>query len=216
MPPRLTKIDELTRSDHFHIAEDDDCYYLREYTAGGGYAYSSTNQLISNLKKPVDRRGRPEYRHKERAIVVAAQELRATLNPDWLAQATLVPIPPSACPTDCLYDDRMTQILRQAVAGIHGADIRDLVTTRESMTPAHVSSVRPTVDELIQNYEINEALAKPEPVSLGIVDDLLTAGSHFRAAKSILSSRFPSVPIVGIFIARRIFPPSEQVRVIEI
>jgi len=81
LPPRLTKIDELTRSDHFHITEDDECYYLREYTSGSGYQFSDTNQLISNLKKGVDRRDRPEYQHKTRAMAVSANELRATINP---------------------------------------------------------------------------------------------------------------------------------------
>ena len=39
---------------------------------------------------------------------------------------------------------------------------------------------------------------------LFLVDDVLTAGSHFRAAKDLLSLNFPGVPVVGLFVARRV------------
>jgi len=103
----------------------------------------------------------------------------------------------------------MTQILRHVVADI-GGDVRELVVTRVSMTPAHLSDVRPNVEELMDNYEIDEAVANPVPTIIGVFDDLLTAGSHFKAVKNVLSARFPQVPIIGIFIARRIFPPTTQ------
>lgn len=204
MPPRLSKIDELTRCDHYHLTDADECYYLREYTSGSGYQASDTNQLIANLKKGIDRRGRPEYAYKAYAIDTAARELRANLNPDWLRQATLVPVPPSSSRVDILYDDRMTQLLRRVVADVQG-DVRELVVTRASVTPAHLTNVRPTVDELIANYEIDEALSNPEPTLIAICDDVLTAGSHFKAVKHVLAARFARASIIGIFIARRIF-----------
>jgi hypothetical protein len=43
---------------------------------------------------------------------------------------------------------------------------------------------------------------------MAILDDVLTAGTHFRAMSIVLSQRFPGVPIVGLFIARRVFPPA--------
>ena len=86
----------------------------------------------------------------------------------------------------------------------------ELIVARESMTPAHLSNVRPTVTELMDNYEIDEAIADPPPTIIGLFDDLLTAGSHFRAARNVLSARFPRVPIIGIFIARRAFPVTPQ------
>lgn len=209
MPPRLTKIDELTRSDHYHLSDADECYYLREYTSGLGYQASETNQLIANLKKGVDRRGRPEYIYKTRAIETAARELRANLNPEWLRQATLVPVPPSSSRTHILYDDRMTEILHRVAADVQG-DVRELVVSRGSMVPAHLTDIRPTINELVANYEIDETVANPEPRVIGVFDDVLTAGSHFRAVKQVLSARFPHAPIMGIFVARRIFQAAEQ------
>ena len=46
------------------------CFFLGEYTTGGGYQFSPTNQLIWNLKKSVDRRGRPEWHHHDRTALL--------------------------------------------------------------------------------------------------------------------------------------------------
>jgi len=47
---------------------------------------------------------------------------------------------------------------------------------------------------------------------IGILDDVLTAGTHFRAMQTVLSDRFPGVPIIGLFVARRVFQnPFENV-----
>ena len=53
-------------------------------------------------------------------------------------------------------------------------------------------------------YRMDETLTTPEPSFVAIVDDVLTTGAHFRAASSVLASRFPTVQIVGLFIARRL------------
>ena len=59
------------------------------------FRFGFANNLISNVKKPVDRRGRPEYYYKTAAINECAGYLARTLNDNWLRNATLVPIPPS-------------------------------------------------------------------------------------------------------------------------
>ena len=66
-PQRFTKVDDLTRQDHYYLTGDDDCYFIGEYTARKGYAHSTINQLILNFKKPMDRRGKPEWRYKGQA-----------------------------------------------------------------------------------------------------------------------------------------------------
>jgi len=43
-----------------------------------------------------------------------------------------------------------------------------------------------------------------QPKHIGLFDDVITAGSHFRAAKDLLQDRFPEAKIVGIFVARRV------------
>jgi len=50
---------------------------------------------------------------------------------------------------------------------------------------------------------VDESLVSPTPVQIGVIDDVLTNGSHFVAAKRVLQRRFPGVPVIGIFFARR-------------
>jgi hypothetical protein len=196
----LTKIDDLNRPDHYRLDRTDECYFIGEYTAGRGYLHSATNQLILNLKKSVDRRGLPEWGYKERDILRAAATLRASLNPEFLAVATFVPVPPSRIVGDPLYDDRMTQVLRALGPA---ADVRELVRQIETMQDAHSAEHRPGPDALYENYYIDTAVAEPAPTVIAIVDDVLTTGAHFKAMYRILAETL-AVPIIGIFLARRV------------
>lgn len=198
---RFQKIDEKNRSDHYYITESDECLFLYEYTAGMGYAHSETNSLILNLKK---KKGAGGYVWKGRAIASCASALGPAINPKWLAEAVLVPVPPSKVKSDPAYDDRMTQVCR-AITSTVPVDVRELIVQRNSTDAVHDGNrLRP--DELEANYYIDEDLCGPgDPKYIGIVDDMLTAGAHYRAAKSVLSKRFPTSRITGFFIARRIF-----------
>lgn len=198
---RVLEIDSLALPDHHYLDGQDKCYYAGEYTAGENHAYSDTNQLIHNLKKSVDRRGRPEWNYKEHAITQAAQILRAALNP--VVQLTLVPVPPSKARTDRLYDDRMVRLLQQ-VAVQRPYDVRELVLQTQSTTAAHLAERRPTPEELIALYRIDEALTRPVPNHIFIVDDVLTTGCHFKAVKYVLQDCFPRAEIYGLFVARRV------------
>jgi hypothetical protein len=202
MTLQLTKVDELVRGDHSYLEDDDVCYFLREYTAYVGYTHSATNDLISNLKKPVSRRGRPEYRWKQWAIDTAGDELKAAINPKWLAGAVLVPMPPSKTSTDPEYDDRMVQVAARIANGA-GADVRELLVRNQSMPAQHQSSAPRSISALLSCLEINEALREPPPSHIGVLDDMLTTGAHFRAARTLLAKHFPSSQIIGVFIARR-------------
>lgn len=197
----LSKIDELTRPDHFYLDESDDCYFVREYTAHRPVQFSETNQLILNLKKPMDRRGRPEWTYKERAIRQVAREFEGSLNPEWLRAAVLVPVPPSKARGDPLFDDRLMRVLNS----IDGADARELVIQAVSTTPDHGAAARRTPTEIASLYQLDERFAQTVSRAVGIFDDVLTTGAHFKAMKAVLSARFRGVPIVGLFVARRVF-----------
>jgi predicted amidophosphoribosyltransferase len=53
-------------------------------------------------------------------------------------------------------------------------------------------------------------LTVPPPTDIGLFDDVLTTGAHFRAAHSVLKRAFPNARIIGLFIARRV-PESSDV-----
>jgi predicted amidophosphoribosyltransferase len=199
--PRLRKIDEQSRPDHARLSADDECCFLYEYTSGKNYSFSSTNSLISNLKK---KPGATGYQHKLQAVGQCARAF-AAINPQWLDGATLIPVPPSKAKGDPGYDDRMSQVCRR-IRGTPALDVRELVVQRSSLPAAHESQQRPSVDDLVRAYEINELLSNPRPRRIGVFDDVLTAGTHFVAMKRVLSARFAGVSISGFFIARRVFP----------
>ena len=202
-PRRFSKVDELALPDHSFLSADDVCYYLGEYTAQKGYSYSATNSLISNFKKDLDRKGTLQWRYKEEAIQQVAAIFRRAIKETALKSLTFVPVPPSKSKDDPMYDDRLTQMLR-AIDGSINLDIREIVVQDVSTTAAHLSDDRPRPDDLMDVYSLDESLTEPAPKNIAIVDDLLTTGSHFRAMKTVLASRFDSAHIMGLFIARRV------------
>lgn len=202
-PQRLTKIDELTRQDHYWLEEDDECLFLGEYTARKGYAFSETNQLILNFKKSLSTRGSAQWRYKQAALDRAAAALRAALRAAWLDVVTLVPVPPSKARSDPLYDDRVVRLAR-AIRPSPAVDIREMIVQGQSTAAAHDSESRPTPDELAKLYTFQPALLSPAPKQIGLLDDVLTTGCHFKAAKKMLSEQFAGVRVTGIFLARRV------------
>jgi len=180
-----------------------------EYTSGQRYDFSSTNQLIFNLKKkPSSRLTNPQaYKWKLRDIRNCGIWLGQSLNVNWLKEGTLVPTPPSKAKSDPDYDDRVLQICR-AIPSATPLDIRELVIQRDSMRAAHECGPgeRPTIEEIAANYMINEDVVAPPPKAIAIVDDMLTAGRHFKAMQRVLRHRFPDTMLLGLFITRRVFP----------
>jgi hypothetical protein len=205
---RLLQIDESNIGDHARLRPEDRCYFLFEYTSGVTWAFSKTNNLISNLKKKPSISSANELYWKGQAIAQAAASLRQALNPAALDSVTMVPVPGSKAVGHVDHDARMEKICRLIRPKL---DVRALVVQSASTTPAHEAGEgeRISVEELLDLYTIDETLTVPVPTALWIMDDVLTAGTHFRAMQIVLSGRFPGVPIFGIFIARRVFPVAD-------
>ncbi len=200
-PHRLTEIDQLTRQDHWYLNDDDACCFFGEYSAGEGYRHSTTNQLIINFKKPTDRRGLPEWKYKEKAIRETATAFKSALL-KVLDRLTFVPIPPSKAKDDPLYDDRMVRMLN-SIRPTPPLDIRELIVQIASTESVHVKEERMRPEQIENLYRVDDKQCiMPVQERIVIVDDVLTTGAHFRAAKSILTKRFPQTRIVGLFIAR--------------
>jgi hypothetical protein len=211
-PSRLTKIDELTRSDHTFLEAGDECLFFGEYSARKGFAHSVTNSLIANFKKPVRYRDTPGWKYKARDINAVARAFSSNIGSAF-SSLVLVPVPPSKLKSDPEYDDRMMDMLRalRAPAGLT-PDFRELVVQTRPMPAAHDSANRPPPAEWERVYAIDESLTHGVANWIGIIDDLLVTGCRFRAMSNILRRRFPSARITGLFIARRVpeaIDPSE-------
>ena len=202
-PKRFSKVDKLSQPDHYYLSEEDACYFLGEYTARGGYSYSDTNSLILNFKKDMDRRGSPEWRYKRQAILEIAATFSEALGEGLLHSMTFVPVPPSQPKGDPMHDDRLTRML-QAMNPSVDVDIRELVLQTVSSPKSSRTEDRLPPEERQKLYRLDDSLIEPAPNSIAVVDDLLTTGSHFKAMQAVLTQCFPSIPISGLFIARRV------------
>lgn len=203
----LRQIDESNISDCYYLDSNDICHYWGTYTAGKGHSFSRTNQLISNIKKPMDRKSLPEWRYKVSDMKVCAELVRSSLDSikEYEGMYILVvPIPPSKAKTDPMYDDRMSKIAHLATRTTITKNIYfdELVIQEESTESFHTQSrKRPTPEELRERYSFTKEI--PNKVThIILVDDVLTTGSHFKAIKLMIKAERPDIKVIGLFIAK--------------
>lgn len=84
----LTRIDQLSVADHWHLTLEDEVYFFGEYSARKGYEHSEINQLITNLKHRMEYRNTARWPHKLRAIQAIGDSLSRCLSDAFLREAT--------------------------------------------------------------------------------------------------------------------------------
>lgn len=196
---RFTRIDEASFHQHPYLRKDDECYSWGTYTPKVGFTHSQMNQLIANLKKGIDRKGYRDYHYKEEAIQTIARWI-AGLKP--MGDFTFVPIPPSRCKSDSLYDDRMVQILKIAKSINSELDFCEIVEQKTTMQASHCNENRSHPEQLAENYKVDKEALNNARSTIIIFDDVLTAGSHFKAMKKVIFQHRSDVKIIGLFVAR--------------
>ena len=202
--PRV--IGEIERGDHYHLEPDDRCLFFGEYTSRVGFEHGDTNQLISNLQKPVSRAGKPDYKYKDIAISKVAAAIRAASLKATRGEVVIVPAPPSKPRGHAEYDDRMERVARRIGPQ---ADVRCLLETTAPREQAKRSDHRPAIDDLMASMTVNLALLDPLPAGVILLDDVITNGTTFKAAQRLLAPHLQGRKLVGLFLARRDFPPIE-------
>jgi len=210
LPDRLTWIDETNRDQHAFLQEVDRCLFFGEYFTGKGYQGGGTNQLIFNFKTlPSIARTNPARRsYKDSAIATVATGLREVLGRNQIERLTFVPIPPSKTPDHPDHDDRLTRALAMGCAGFN-SDIRLLLRRLSSTEPDHTASARLAPEALHSLIELDSAGVAAKPVREAIVlfDDVMTTGKSFKCCERRLREVIPAtIPIIGLFVARRILP----------
>ena len=198
----------LEPRDYAYLVTGDQCWHYGEYTSEGGYKASDTNQKIWNLKKkPTVSEGQLYY--KNQAIDYWAAVLAGVISlPQTIGSHTFVPMPGSKPIGHADYDDRMLKVLRRMANGTPNVDIRPLlVQTMERDAQHHGHRLTP--DELCGTLTIDpQLLDRPLANTVVVVDDVITMGASFAAAKRLLI-RLPNVSgVVGIFLAKTVWPLS--------
>lgn len=205
---RLQAIDELTRSDHYYLTDDDQCYYFGSYLKGANWGYDAFHQLFWNFKKALDKGGQ---HYKKQAISrvgrMVAKHFAAYVDADSL----FIPVPPSTAKGDPGYDDRCLQALK--IAQRHSSvavQVSDAIRQLESTTPAHLQESRPRPEDYQENYAIVDDAAIVVAKWIVVFDDLITTGAHFRAISEMVTETNPRVQITGLFLGRRKIQPEPE------
>jgi predicted amidophosphoribosyltransferase len=169
-----------------------------------GFGHSPTNQYVYNIKMPMSCRGTTRWPHKSRSINAAIDSLREAFG-ERINHVTLVPIPPSKTTAHPEYDNRVTQIAQGVVARTQGNAL-ELVHQIVDMEASHRAQAsgrgRASIEELVAAYEFNRDLARSCKPIIGIFDDVLTTGRHFKAMQRVILRHFPQARVVGFFVAR--------------
>jgi len=220
MPNKISILTEEQRGQHSHFPAGIGCAYWGEYTSyehtGGKLAdFSPTNRLVSNLKKKMDRRDKPDFRYKNQAIIQCAGALIRFVDWDRVKENRIafIPIPPSRSRGDVNYDPRMVDVLNLTKKSRPVLDIRDCLSFDGRHVASHEANARPTIDELYEALKFDGEAGRVSnmPGEIVLFDDMLTTGAHFVAASRKLSEKFPNIPITAFFIARRILPDPSDV-----
>lgn len=83
--------------------------------------------------------------------------------------------------------------------------MRELLCQRQSTDAHHASANTRDLHAIISNLQIDELQVGGlgPSTTFGVFDDVLTSGAHFRAAREVLTRRFPAATVIGFFVARR-------------
>lgn len=182
------------------ITKDDNCYYFMEKESEG-YTKSSANNLINNFKKPVDRRGRPEWTYKENAIKVFIDDL-CIIN--FVKPYTIIPAPTSKPRGHQDWDNRLDEVTKGLGERNSHLNIEKALDTSEVLTPAHLNGSRDI--DFIKSKTVWNGITNLESDTVILIDDVLTTGAHFKAWKEFIMENDPRVKnVIGLFWALHVW-----------
>lgn len=179
------------------------CVYARDYISRGGFKASEANGLVSNLKKGIATKGTSQWYWKERAVEQFASELLSLFGTSP-QPFHLVPIPSSKRRDDPEYDPRLDMVVRQVCSRRPAVLSSCPITRVSSRIAAHLSSSRPTIDEIYGSLEW--AGVETPPCNVVLVDDVITTGASFRACERLILENAPECDVYGVFWARTVWP----------
>ncbi len=168
----------LSSDQHCYLTCADECYFADLYECNGR---QGIRPAILSLK-----------RSNQLAINYFAEELLGAIPAEWVAQYTFVPMPRSSG-----RNNSVRAILQHMPLN----DLREILIQKCS-TPASHRGWRPSPAVRTELFAVNSKIAEPRPATVVIFDDIVTTGSHFRAAKIAIRRMWRDMNVVGIFLAR--------------
>lgn len=203
---RWTKIDDRF-IENLQLDKSDYCFFYLERTSGG-YLASEANQRIKNFKHDVKYKSNPTvWGYKQREIERFADDVCDLLNGDAFKSifvqypsTALVPIPTHHPKKDALYDSRLFDMCSIIASRIDALNVEDVFDMAEAVTPAHAGGSR-NISSIGASIILGDFSRRPNLIIL--VDDVLTTGAHYVACRNKIRAVYPSVPIIGIFLAKQ-------------
>ena len=198
---KIRRVGDLERPDHRYLKPEHICGFFGEFTPHMGFNYSTTNDFIFNIKKPVAKREKKDWKYKLRDINEVGKLIRKSLKCDTLSCYTFVPAPPSMPPDHPEYDDRTLQIIK---AIDNNVNVCALLETAVSRRPAHDSNDRPTPDDIESGVRIcdEQSRLRSDIQQIILLDDVLYHGATFVGCRRKLLDYFPNAKVYGLFVAR--------------
>ena len=177
---RLHKLNRrlLLLGEHCYLDSSDECYFAGLYECR---RQRGIKALVVSLKQG-----------NRSAILDASSQVASALPPDWAQHHTFVPMPASAGDGGAA---------KAVVRNLPVADARYLLVQKADTRPSHYGSRLAPIQRAAL-MALDERQADPRPTAVVIVDDVLTTGCHFRAAKMLVRQKWPGMRVIGLFLAR--------------
>lgn len=166
----------------------------REFIAHGGYSAGDGNQCISNFKKKPETRNTFQWPHRMRAVDQFAKELSSIVPPG----STLATIPTSKIRGQPDYCDRFEELAVRLVNRRSDLIMVTPITRIQTAGSLHSGQRTRCVEDEVARLEW-VGFPGPAPARLYLVDDVITAGTMFKACKRFLAHYSPTTTAVGIF-----------------
>ncbi len=182
-----------------YLDSSDSCWFMMEYTSHGSYDESYANQVIKNIKitkNDIKKSSGRKY-YKDQAVKLFAEQLAAAFQ----TPVAFAAIPPSECPADPNYDNRIEQVLIEANKINPAIQIFDPISRNVTIQKSHHQGVR-SIDRHFNSFQWNGFSSQLPNNELYFIDDVLTTGATYKACQKMIRKYASGVNVWGLFWAR--------------